>query len=332
MAYSSASILRTIHLRGKSMMLFPIDELLDEQLCYDYLLKVLHPKGLRCPNSHPLPRDQAPHDRTREPIFDYKCRICGAVYNIFTETIWNGSRYSCKIIVLIMRGIIQGTPTKHLAEELGIDRSHLLKRRHEIQKLAEACLPSSPLSDSQTESDEMYQNAGEKGYRHDDPEDPPRRRANKRRGLGTMANDRPPILGVVGRKSGQIRLRVCDNTQQATIQPQVEDRTKADTTLYTDECSAYNHIAETGRGHATVCHSQKEWARDDDGDGIREVHCNTMEGIWTGLRNFLRPFRGIHKKYLNLYTAIFQWAHNLKRVTSDLLRSLMVPDFTLKPT
>ena len=100
----------------------------------------------------------------------------------------------------------------------------------------------------------------------------------------------------------------------------------------TDERSAYNHLSETGRSHATVRHSQKEWARDDDGDGIREVHCNTNEGVWTGLRNFLRPFRGIHKKYLNLYTAIFQWAHNIKRVTSDLLRGLMVTDFTLKPT
>jgi hypothetical protein len=41
-----------------------------------------------------------------------------------------------------------------------------------------------------------------------------------------------------------------------------------------------------------------EYARDDDGDGFCEAHCNTQEGIWTGLRNFLRPFRGVHKKYL----------------------------------
>lgn len=314
------------------MMIFPIEELLDEQRCYDYLLKTLYPEGLRCPNGHPLPSDQAPHDRSREPVFEYRCRLCGAVYNLFTGTIWSGTRYSCATIVLIMRGIVQGIPTEHLAEELGVDRSHLLKLRHQIQELAMSCLPSSPLSDTQTESDEMYQNAGEKGHKHDDPDDPPRRRANKQRGRGTMENDRPPILGVVGRESGQIRLTVCDNTQQATIQPQVEDRTKADTTLYTDECSAYNHIAETGRSHATVCHSQKEWARDDDGDGIREVHCNTMEGIWTGLRNFLRLFRGVHKKHLALYVAMFEWAHNLKRITSDFLRSLMMPSFTFKPT
>ena len=51
----------------------------------------------------------------------------------------------------------------------------------------------------------------------------------------------------------------------------------------------------------TVCHAAGEWARDDDGDGIREVHNNTQEGIWTGLRNFLRPFRGVNKVYLHQY-------------------------------
>ena len=58
-----------------------------------------------------------------------------------------------------------------------------------------------------------------------------------------------------------------------------------------------------------------------------------MEGIWTGLRNFLRPFRGVHKKYLAAYVALFEWAawRNLKRVTTDFLRTLMLPDFTYLP-
>jgi len=49
-----------------------------------------------------------------------------------------------------------------------------------------------------------------------------------------------------------------------------------------------------------------------------------MEGIWTGLRNFLRPFRGVHKRYLAQYVAVFEWAHNLKRVTADFLRLSMI--------
>jgi transposase len=172
----------------------------------------------------------------------------------------------------------------------------------------------------------MYQNAGEKGIAHNDPADPPRRRANKVRGHGTWENDRPPIAGVVGRVSGQIRLEVCANSNGDTLLPIVEDTTKPNATVNTDEWGAYNAIPETGRIHKTVCHTpgKREWARDDDGDGIREVHCNTIEGIWTGLRNFLRIFRGVSKYYLSQYVAVFEWIHNLKIATSAFLRAMMV--------
>ena len=125
------------------MLIWPIDELLDEHRCYDFLLHTLHPDGLYCPNGHALPPDQALHDRDRAPILDYRCRQCGAVFNLFTHTMWSKSRYSCGQIVLILRGIAQGVPTKHLAAELNIDRSHLLTRRHQIQLLIEQRL--SPL-------------------------------------------------------------------------------------------------------------------------------------------------------------------------------------------
>jgi transposase-like protein len=229
------------------------------------------------------------------------------------------------MIVLILRGFAQGTPTLQIANELGCDYGNLLNYRHKMQDAALRGKRSSPLADKETEGDEAFQNAGEKGTPHLDPEDPPRRRANKRRGRGTMANDRPPIQGVVGRDSGQILLTVCDDTTQDTIQPEVEAKTMEGSAFYSDESPAYNNVEASGRKHGTVCHSKHEYARDDDGDGIREVHCNTMEGIWTGLRNFLRPFRGVHKKYLAQYVAMFEWAHNLKYITNDFLRIMMTP-------
>ena len=314
------------------MIRFPITELLNEQKCCDFLLITLHPEGLCCPHGHPLADGQCPHMRDRAPVVDYRCRTCGAVFNLFTGTVWAGTHYSCPKIVLILRGFAQGTPTLQLADELTCDYGTLLDYRHEMQAAALQGQDTSPLPDAVTEGDEMFQNAGEKGTPHDSPNDPPRRRANNRRGIGTMENDRPPIQGVVGRENGQIRLTVCDNTRQETIQPKVEAKTKEGATVYTDESSAYNRISDSGREHGTVCHSMREYARDDDSDGFCEVHCNTMEGIWTGLRNFLRPFRGVHKKYLAQYVAMFQWAHNLKRVTSDFLRVLMVPHFIYLPT
>jgi transposase-like protein len=69
------------------MLIFPIQPLLDEQACYDWLLHTLHPDGLCCPNRHPLPQGQKPHDRHRAPVMDYRCHTCGAVYNLFTDTV-----------------------------------------------------------------------------------------------------------------------------------------------------------------------------------------------------------------------------------------------------
>ncbi len=189
------------------------------------------------------------------------------------------------------------------------------------------------MPDALTEADEMDQNAGEKGRGHSNPDDPPRRRANKKRGHGNYKNDRPPVLGMVGRTSKQIRLRVVADSGRQQLEPLVTQFTCADATVYTDEWKAYEHLPETGRARKSVCHTpgKREWARDDDGDGIREVHCNTMEGIWVGLRNFLRPFRGVSKHYLAGYVAVFEWAHNLRRLTVDLVQALMMP-CTLKPS
>lgn len=119
---------------------------------------------------------------------------------------------------------------------------------------------------------------GKKGEVHAAPSDPPRRRGNKKKGHGTYENDRPPVVGTVGRYSGQCRLQVCQH---------------------------------------------KEWARDDDGDGLNEVHTNTIAGLWTSLRNWLRPFRGVHKQYLKYYVAMCEHKINLKRISPHFIARLV---------
>ena len=164
---------------------------------------------------------------------------------------------------------------------------------------------------------------GKKGVPHTDPLDPPRRRANKARGHGSWDNDRPPVCGVVGRDSGRVRLTVAEHSDGATLQQVVRRASWPKVTVNTDEWQGYNGLRAMGRGHATVCHAAHEWARDDDGDGVREVHCNTLEGLWTGMRNFLRLFRGVSKKYLHQYVAMFEWASNVKRATPEFLGALL---------
>ncbi len=126
------------------------------------------------------------------------------MFNMFTGTSWQGTHLSPAQILLILRGIAQGVPTAKLAREVGISRQHLLRLRHEIQARALGAADRVPLPDDEAEADEMYQNAGEKGMPHDDPDDPPRRRADQAKGHGTWETDRPPVPGVVGRASGRV--------------------------------------------------------------------------------------------------------------------------------
>ena len=305
------------------MIIFSLTELMDEQKCYDLLVKILHPDGLECPICHCLVQDSKIHRKDRAPILYYKCSD-GHVYNAFSKTIWQGTHHKCSVIVRILQGIAQGTSTLHLAKELDIDRKHLLERRHQIQALTASACVHAPMLDDVVEADEMYQNSGEKGIKHTDPNDPPRRRANKTRGHGTWDSDRPPVLGIIGRETGHVQLEVKPNSGRKDLEPSVLNATQPGSTMNTDEWKAYHRLAQKDRVHVTVCHTpgKRVWARDADGDGKREVHVNTIEGFWTGLRNFLRPFRGVNKIYLQQYISIHEWAHNMKACCIEFLRIL----------
>jgi transposase len=137
---------------------------------------------------------------------------------------------------------------------------------------------------------------------------------------------------VVGRDSGQLRLTVAEHSDGPTLQRVVRKASWPMATVNTDEWRGYNGLPAIGRNRSTVCHAAREWARDDDGDGVREVHVNTQEGLWTGLRNFLRTFRGVSKKYLYQYVALFEWGYNIKRVTPQFIRAVLgVPITTFRP-
>ena len=189
------------------MFIFSTADLMDEKKCYDFLVHIFHKNGLCCPKCNKPEGDSRVHRRDRAPVLYFRCP-CGCVYNAFTSTVWKGTHHPCSVIVLILQGFAQGVPTLHLAKELGLDRKHLLERRHQLQDFMRKACNREPLLDAVVEADETYQNAGEKGVLHPDPDDPPRRRGNKVRGHGTWDNDRPPIMGVIGRESGRIHIEV----------------------------------------------------------------------------------------------------------------------------
>jgi hypothetical protein len=78
--------------------------------------------------------------------------------------------------------------------------------------------------------------------------------------------------------------------------------------------------------HATVHHAVRAWARDEDGDGQREVHGQTCEGAGAALRTYLRAFRGVHTPYLHLDVATDDAMVTAKRVTAALMHRMCTRD------
>jgi transposase-like protein len=114
---------------------------------------------------------------------------------------------------------------------------------------------------------------------------PRRRRLKGKRGRGTLAGDKPPVLGLIQR-DGEVVIQMLPNVQQETIKPIITSFVAPGSLIYT-------RLPIWGYEHKTVNHSAREYARDEHGDGFHEVHVNTIEGFWSLLRSWLRPHRGI---------------------------------------
>jgi transposase-like protein len=178
---------------------FPIVDLMDSDACYQFLVRTLHPDGLRCPRCG---QDKGlwVHDRHRTPVHDFRCR-CGAVFNAYTATPLPKTHRTPPQLVLILRGIWQGTPTARLARELGCDRKHLLGLRHRLQDLAEAAAKATgPIRGTEAEADEMFQNAGEK--RHPAPGSSRPAAASGEQATGARELRQRPPAGGRGRQPG----------------------------------------------------------------------------------------------------------------------------------
>ena len=198
---------------------FSLLDYLDEDACYTKLVGLLHPDGLACPRCGER-QHLGTHRRHRAPLVDFQCGGCGRVFNAFTGTSLQGTHRRPSQLMMVLRGVAQGTPTAQMARELGCDRKELLALRHRLQEYARLHLDRNPLDDDVVEADEMYQNAGEKrgparrprrstapacqqaeGSRHlRYRQTADRRRGRSRVGRGPIGRDRDGEHGRTGRR------------------------------------------------------------------------------------------------------------------------------------
>jgi transposase-like protein len=141
------------------MIDFPITELLDDSLSLIWLERHLHPGGLHCPRCGSAAR-RLFRDQRHFPA--YRCRACDAYYTLLTGTVFEKTRQRPATLVLLLRGIAKGEPTARLARELGLSRKQLHTLRQRIQANLNVTAPTTVMTGTAYEADELYQNAGEK--------------------------------------------------------------------------------------------------------------------------------------------------------------------------
>jgi transposase-like protein len=144
-------------------MEFPITPLLDQPACEAWLEQHFHPHGLRCPRCQ-ASKDTAFRFRqtAKSRLTTYRCAQCGQTFNLYSATIFQQRHLTPAQVVLLLRGVLKGEPSTTLATELELNYKTVLELRRDLQSTAQVLQPETPLEDDETETDELFLNAGEK--------------------------------------------------------------------------------------------------------------------------------------------------------------------------
>ena len=147
-------------------MEFPITDLMSEDQSEQWILEHFHPQGLKCPwCQSTVERANLFRVTRKSKLKVYRCKACKHIYNLYTGTVFQQHHLRPQQAVLLIRGILKGEPSTELSAELELDYITVLTLRRELQENVERLQPDTPLPDLEAESDELFQNAGEKRSR-----------------------------------------------------------------------------------------------------------------------------------------------------------------------
>jgi transposase-like protein len=300
----------------------------DDQNAADYLRQLRWPDGVTCPRCGSDAVE--PRERCDNGLQRFNCVPCaarlGQQFAMFTD--WTSSIFAESKLRPLEWLLVIGL------WQLKLNATEIAAAADIQERTAQRCInlldggiyetyhldPTRQL-EHHVEADECYQSAGSKGRPREVErcDRAPRQRGIQLRGRATAETGRPPILGLVQRRdkadqdapAAQVYLEVLDNVRTATIKPLIIAKVKGGSQFFTDEYNIY-HFTKADYDHRTVNHSAGEYARRDP-DGVC-VHCNTMEGLWSGLRNFLDRFKGISQRFLHLRVGRYEFLHNHKHL------------------
>jgi transposase-like protein len=267
--------------------------------CREILTRLRWPEGVDCPRC-----------RNRnvwwvESRRQFTCSECSYQFSVTTGTIFNDSHLPLPIwfmAVLLLCEAKKGMSASQLKRTIwGLNKGsyktawYLCHRIRAAMKEAER-----PMLDGTVEMDETYVGGRKRG-------------TTERGGAGPHA-DKEIVIGI-RQRNGDLRFFHAQDAKSGTLAQYIRENVSADVdVIVTDSFPAYKHA--TGEiEHKTVNHSEKEYARYEDGFCVTT---NTVESAFSLLkRGIMGSWHKISAKHLPAYLAEMEFRFN-RRKRSDL--------------
>jgi transposase len=132
------------------------------------------------------------------------------------------------------------------------------------------------------------------------------------------------VFGLVQRDGTVKAIPIAAHSRQE-VMSQIQAHTREGSLYYTDEWQAYATLMLRGE-HVMI--------RKEKGKPVGRDHINGIEGFWSYAKNWLRPYRGVPRKFFHLYLGEICYRFNncdkdLKPLLFKLLRNVSIQE--LKP-
>ena len=252
-----------------------------EQSAIDWFESIQWPEQRTCGKCGSTETKEVPNAKP----MPYWCHSCQSYFSVKTGTSLARSNVPMRkwaFAVYLYVTNIKGISSMRLHRELGVTQKTAWFMLHRLREgWIEAGLP--PMA-GPVEVDETYIGGKEKNkHAH-----------QKLHATGPVG--KKAVVGVLDRKTHEVRAEVVEQTDGATLKGVVNRHARQGATVFTDDNPGYNGVRHR---HYSVCHSAKQYVNG-------EVHTNGIESFWSMLkRGYYGTFHHLSEKHLQRYVSEF---------------------------
>jgi transposase-like protein len=282
-----------------------------EQSCRKYFETIRWKDGIQCP--HCQNKEKKIYRFASNSL--YKCSACKKQFSLTKGTIFEKSHIPLRkwFALILLFSDKKSCSANYISRELNIAYSNAYFALHRIRK----CMTNiiRPKLTGVVEIDETFVGGKNKNRHYKD---------RKPHSQGRCTKYKKPIIGMLSRETGEVRLLALSNLKKEGLQLLVRNKIEAGSTISTDEYRGYKGLNKFFT-HGQCNHGAYQYVNDI-------YHTNSLEGFWGHVK---RNINGIYHKVsrikLVFYCREFEFRYNNRNLSlSEKFHKLLGQTFNIR--